>query len=253
MRLTVLASGSAGNGYVLEGRTSALIIECGVSPERAFRETGISPSKVSGVLVSHEHGDHAAYLERYCRLGMPVFASVGTLRARNACAFPRVFALAADRPAQVGDFYIMPFAVEHDAAEPLGFYISGPEIGRLMFITDAARIPWDHVDICMDTIMVEANWSEEILERRVASGEEEISRAARIKETHLSLERACELVNMIDGPSLRNVVLLHLSDRNGDAALFAAQMHKAVRLADVHVARPGLTVELSSTQLFSNL
>ena len=253
MKLTVLASGSAGNGYVLEGRTSALIIECGVSPERAFRETGIQPSKVSGVLVSHEHGDHAAYLERYCRLGMPVFASVGTLRARNACAFPRVFALAADRPAQVGDFYIMPFAVQHDATEPLGFFVRGPEIGRLMFITDAARIPWDHVDICMDTIMVEANWSEEILDGRVARGEEEISRAARIKETHLSLEQACKLVREIDGPALRNVVLLHLSDRNSDAALFAAQTRKAVRLADVHVARPGLSIELSSTQLFSNL
>lgn len=246
MKLTVLASGSAGNGYVLEGRTSALIIECGVSPETAFRNTGIKPSKVSGCLVSHEHGDHARYMERYARLGMPVFASIGTFRALGACALPRAMCLKENQPAEVGEFYIMPFAVDHDATEPMGFCISHPELGRLLFMTDLRAVPFSGC-IVPHTLMLEANWSEPILDGRVSRGEEDIQRAARIKGTHLSLEQACSFVRNIDGPALQDVILLHLSDRNSDAAYFASQMRKSVRLADVNVASAGLTVELNKT------
>ena len=248
MKLTVLASGSAGNGYVLEGRTSALIIECGVSPERAFQQTGITPSKVSGCLISHEHGDHSAYMERYARLGMPIFASEGTFRRKNACALPRAMSLLENRPARVGEFYIMPFGVDHDAAEPLGFYISHPELGRLLFMTDLRAVPFTRCIVPM-TVMIEANWSGEILDGRVGRGEEDISRAARIKDTHLSLERACDFVRSIDGPALQDVVLLHLSNRNSDAEAFAAQMRRSVRLASVHVAASGLTIELNKTPI----
>lgn len=247
MKLTVLASGSAGNGYVLEGRTSALIIECGVSPERMMRQTSVRPSTVAGCLVSHEHGDHAAYIERYAQLGMPVFASEGTFSASGADRLPRAFTLQDNRAAQVGEFYIMPFRVEHDAREPLGFYVSGPELGRLLFMTDLRAVPFTRC-IVPHTILIEANWSEDILEGRVGRGEEDIARAARIKDTHLSLERACEFVRGIDGPALRNVVLLHLSDRNSNATEFAARMRENVRLAAVNVAAAGLTVELNKDE-----
>lgn len=248
MKLTVLASGSAGNGYVLEGRTSALIIECGVRPERAFRQTGIQPSKVSGCLVSHEHGDHAEYMDRYARLGMPVFASAGTFMAKNLGSMPRAFSLKENRPAQVGEFYVMPFGVEHDAAEPLGFYISSDADGvRLLFMTDLRKVPFSRC-IVPHAVMIEANWSSDILDGRVGRGEEDIQRAARIKDTHLSLEGACSFVREIDGPALQNVILLHLSDRNSDAAEFAARMRENVRLAAVNVAAAGLTVELNKDE-----
>lgn len=246
MKLTVLASGSAGNGYVLEGRNSALIIECGVAPERAFQQTNIEPSKVSGCLISHEHGDHSGFLERYARLGMPIFASRGTLQKRNACGFPRVMYLQSNRAAQIGDFYVMPFEVKHDAVEPLGFYITHPEMGRLLFMTDLQRVPFSKC-IVPHTLMIEANWSEAILDSRVGDGSEDIARAARIKDTHLSLERACEFVKAADGPALQDVILLHLSDRNSNAEEFAARMRSSVRLASVHVATAGLTIELNKS------
>ena len=243
MKLTVLASGSSGNGYVLEGRTSALIIECGVPPERAFRETHISPSKVSGCLVSHEHGDHAAYADRYARLGMTVYASLGTIRGAGLWECPRVLSLAAGRPAQVGEFTVIPFETEHDAAEPLGYSIHHPELGRLVFATDTRKMPYAFIGA--DHVLIEANWSGPILDGRVMAGEEDIDRAARIKNTHLSLEQACEFVRRTDSWDLKHVILIHLSGRNSDAVDFAAQIRKSVRLAAVDVARPGLTVELN--------
>ena len=242
MKLTVLASGSSGNCYVLEGRTSALIIECGVAPERAFQETHIQPSKVSGCLISHEHGDHAAFADRYTRYGMRVFASMGTIRAAGLSASPRVLSLQALRPAIVGEFVVTPFNVYHDAAEPLGFLITHPDLGKLLFATDTVRLDCGFRGL--NHILIEANWSEPILDQRVGSGEEDVARAARIKDTHLSIERACDFVRQVDNPYLDNVVLLHLSSRNSDAGTFWSQMAKSTRLANTYVAKAGLSIEL---------
>ena len=162
--------------------------------------------------------------------------------AQASCeAAARVFAL-------LDELGIPYTRVEHDAAEPLGFYISHPELGRLLFMTDLRAVPFTRYIVPM-TVMIEANWSGPILDGRVDRGEEDISRAARIKETHLSLERACDFVRGIDGPALQDVVLLHLSDRNSDAEAFAAKMRKAVRLANVHVASAGLTIELNKNAI----
>ena len=248
MKLTVLASGSSGNCYVLEGRTSALIIECGVAPERAFQETHIQPSKVSGCLISHEHGDHAAFADRYTRYGMRVFASMGTIRAAGLSASPRVLSLQALRPAIVGEFVVTPFNVYHDAAEPLGFLVTHPELGKLLFATDTVRLDCGFRGI--NHILIEANWSEAILDKRVGSGEEDVARAARIKSTHLSLERACDYVRQVDNRLLENVVLLHLSDRNSDEEKFRETMSFSPRLSSVYVARPGLKIELENANFY---
>jgi len=44
---------------------------------------------------------------------------------------------------------------------------------------------------------------------------------------------------------LRNVVLLHLSNDNSDAELFAARAKEVVGMADVYVADEGMEVELN--------
>lgn len=247
MKLTVLASGSTGNCYVLEGRTSALILECGVAPERVFQETHVQPSNVSGCLISHEHGDHAAFADKFARYGMHVYSSLGTIRAAGLWATPRVLSLQALRPAVVGEFVVTPFDVCHDAAEPLGFLITHPELGKLLFATDTMRMDCGFRGL--NHLMIEANWSEDILDRRVGAGQEDVARAARIKGTHLSIERACEYARKVDGPALENVVLMHLSYRNSDEARFRGMMATSTRLAEVYVASPGLTVELSKSRV----
>ena len=65
MKLHVISSSSAGNCYVLESEASALVIECGASPETMFARTGIDARKFVGAVVTHEHGDHAAHIGKY--------------------------------------------------------------------------------------------------------------------------------------------------------------------------------------------
>ena len=67
MRLTVLGSGSSGNGYLLEGRDSALLLECGVRPEAMMRLTDIPVSKIAAAFVTL-----SVFVPRpYCRFACP--------------------------------------------------------------------------------------------------------------------------------------------------------------------------------------
>jgi phosphoribosyl 1,2-cyclic phosphodiesterase len=249
MKLTVLSSGSAGNGYVLEGRNSALLIECGVSPERMIQATDFPLSKLAACLVSHEHGDHAAYVARYQSLGLMVYASEGTFRALGGkAAFP---ARGGNflRPMTVrrfGEWVVKPFDVVHDAEEPLGFIIEHPELGRMLFVTDTKYVKYGFRKERLDHILVEANYSDEVLDENVVGGLIDGKRAARVRDTHLSLRAACELAQANETPALKTVVMIHLSSQNSRVVEFAERMRKAVFLADVYVARAGLTIELNN-------
>lgn len=249
MKLTVLASGSSGNGYVLEGRSSALIIECGVSPERMMRATDFPMSKIAGCLVSHEHGDHAAYMGRYQDLGMYVYASEGTFTAmRERCGFPArggMF-LSPMNVRRIGEWIVKPFDVVHDASEPLGFIIEHPEMGKLLFATDTQYIRYNFIRERLDHILIEANYSDGILDSNVMHGIIDGKRASRVRDTHLSLRAACEMVKANETPQLKTVMLIHLSDQNSVAESFGKRMSETVRLADVYVAKPGLTIEVNN-------
>lgn len=250
MKLTVLASGSSGNCYVLEGRYSALILECGVPPETMMRRTECPPSKVAGILVSHEHRDHAGYVVRYATLGMRIYASRGTIEAAPGLSkVGSVKPVEAMHPFRIGDFYIRPFDVMHDAAEPLGFIVEHQECGRILFVTDTSCCPYSFKDFALDHIMVEANYEDRILDGNVASGIVEAEQAERTRRTHLSLRGACELVNANQTANLKTVTLIHLSSRNAEPRSFVRRMEETALFARVKYARPGLTININKDEI----
>lgn len=245
MQLKVIASGSTGNCYILEGRTTALILECGVPPERLMRSTSCPISRIAGCLVSHEHGDHAAYVGRYANLGLDVYASAGTLHAIGAAKDPRAHALLPMVSARVGEFTVRPFPLHHDAAEPFGYMVEHPEMGRLLFVTDTRQVDYSFRSYNVAHILCEANYSDDVLDANVLAGRIDGHRARRVRDTHLSLRGACELVKANETPALRTVTLIHLSAGNSDEGAFAQRMRQNVLLADVYIARAGLTVNLN--------
>lgn len=243
MKMTVISSGSAGNCYVLEGTRSALILECGVSPERVVRTTNtLRWSQVAGCLVTHEHGDHAGFAAKFLDLGLPVYASKGTGNALPCGR--RMRPIHPTSIFHVGEFSVFAFHVHHDAAEPLGFVIGHPELGRLLFVTDASAIPFSFRDVGLDHIMIEANYSDRILEQAVGSGELTSERAQRVRNTHMSLEGAIQYVTYHESAKLKTVTLIHLSSSNADRNAFKDAMQSAVMFAGVWVARPGLSLEM---------
>ena len=61
-----LASGSKGNCYYVETNDISLLVDCGLSlkqTEERLKSIGVSPDKISHILISHEHSDHVKGLE----------------------------------------------------------------------------------------------------------------------------------------------------------------------------------------------
>lgn len=250
MRLTVLASGSSGNGYLFEARRSALLVECGVRPEVMMRRTAVPFSRIAGALVTHEHKDHAGFADRYAALGLHIWASEGTIKAINGIV-PE-YQASVLRPLEVryiDEWKVMPFDTRHDAAEPLGFVIEHPEAGRILFLTDTEYCPYDFRPLGLDHILVEANYDDAILDGNVANGVVDAARAARTRRTHMSLRGACELLKADQTAELKTVVLIHLSRHNSDRAAFAEKAAEAALFAKIAVARAGLSIDLNKFEI----
>lgn len=246
MRLTVVSSSSAGNCYVLQGRSSALVIECGVRPEAVMRRVrGLDWSKLAGVLVTHEHGDHAGFMKRWMDLGIDIWASYGTFEAKGMEKEMRARRLHAMTTQLIGDEWLVKsFDVRHDAREPYGFIIEHREVGKILFATDTRCIPYSFRSQELDHIMVEANYDDAILMENVNAEQLLIQQAARVQGSHMSIRSACDFIREHQSGNLKTVTLLHLSSQNADAERFRRMAEDSVLFAKVYVAKPGLQVEI---------
>lgn len=241
MRLKILGSSSKGNCYILENDSEALIIECGINMHEIKKALNFSFAKVAGCLLTHEHGDHAKYVKDLLLVGIGVYTSRGTVRALELpIDHHRLNIIKAGEVFQVGSFKVLPFKVQHDVAEPLGFIINHPETGNILFITDSFYVSDTYKNI--HNIIIEANFSQEIIDRKVKDGAGLEFLRNRIFKSHMSLETCKATLKANDLSKVNNIVLIHLSDSNSNAILFRQEI-EATTGKKVYVADEGLIIE----------
>ena len=85
MVLKVLGSSSHGNSYILENDREALLLEAGVRFASVKQALDYNITKVVGCLITHEHKDHAGYINEVLKATVPVYASAGTRPAPREC------------------------------------------------------------------------------------------------------------------------------------------------------------------------
>lgn len=229
-----LSTGSSGNCYILDDGAQALVLEAGINANKIIKALSFNLEKTIGVLVTHEHMDHASGLKQLLNLGLTTYASEGTYKALKI-KHHRAKKLTALYPQQLGNFHIQPFNVYHDAAEPLGFAITHKEAGRILFITDTGMVPYKLGGV--DTIIIEANYREEYLE-----GMEDQRRAERVAKTHLSIEDVKNYIEAEEKGDLKQVILIHGSINNSDID-FKDEIEKIAGVP-TYIANAGQVYEL---------
>lgn len=240
MQLTVLNSGSTGNGYVLQNGTEALVLECGVPRQDCLAALGWRTSHVAGCLLTHEHGDHAKYVRDYSQL-MPVYTSRGTAEALGQ---ERLRILEPLRTVHLGSFSVRPIPAQHDAAEPFAYLIDHSGMGRLLFATDTYylryRIPH------LNHLMVECNYSLPILNANIEAGLVPAALKERTLNSHMSLEHLQEMLSANDLTHVAQIVLIHLSARNADKSAFCREIIAATGKPTIAAVK-GLQIKLNAT------
>jgi phosphoribosyl 1,2-cyclic phosphodiesterase len=221
MRCTMLASGSKGNCVIIEGGSSAILIDAGLSAKECLlrmERAGIDPGRITALLVTHEHTDHIRGIDVLARkLEIPVHATEGTLadflNFRRTSAKPLVHHTCRDHEQfTIGDFLIEPFSTSHDAAEPCGFIIREGDI-RVGYCTDTGIVT-PHMHSLLrecDGIVLESNHCPEML--RTGPYPESLKRRIRSKNGHLSNPQAAECLRDF-GRDVPLVILAHLSETN---------------------------------------
>ncbi|WP_417444607.1 hypothetical protein [Joostella sp.] len=140
-----------------------------------------------------------------------------------------------------GSFKIMPFDVKHDVPT-VGFFINHPECGNTLFLTDTFYCPYTFKGL--NNIIVESNFSREIIDRKVKAGASPEFLRNRILKSHLSLEYCKELLQANDLSKVNNICLIHLSDSNSNEKQFQKEVAELTG-KNVSVANNGMEIEFN--------
>ncbi|KIL37955.1 beta-lactamase [Gordoniibacillus kamchatkensis] len=218
-----LGSSSAGNAYRISDGKTALLLEAGIRFTDLRRALGFRVSDIAGCLISHEHGDHCKAAADLAKAGVDIYASEGTLSALKLPQH-RSRTIRAKEQFMIGTWTIMPFDVEHDVAEPLGFLLMNEQLEKLVFITDSFYCRYRFSGLTH--IMIETNFSERILDENILAGRVPAVMKSRLLRSHFSLENAKEFFKANDLSKVQEIWLLHLSDTNSDEALFKREIQE---------------------------
>lgn len=215
MNIKVLASGSTGNAYTISDGMTTLLLDAGIPLREIQIGTGFTVQLLAGAFVTHEHKDHSKAMKDLARLGVDVYASTGTLEACGLSGY-RFHPVKALREFDVRTFRVLPFDVEHDAAEPLGFLFTSFATGeKLLYFTDTYFIRYRFKGLTH--IMAECNWTNDGIAESVAEGRIPIEMVPRLVKSHMSLENLLDMLAANDMRMVRQIYLLHLSDNNSEA------------------------------------
>jgi ribonuclease BN (tRNA processing enzyme) len=140
-----------------------------------------------------------------------------------------------------GGFKVLPFAVAHDVT-CFGYLIEHEDMGRLVFMTDTLLSEYTFPGV--NHWLVEANYSDEVLEEAVIEGRTHTAMKARLMQTHMALSTLIELFQANDMKPARNIILCHLSDSNSNADDFVRLVQETTG-KPVYVADKGLNIDLS--------
>lgn len=221
--ITALASGSSGNCYHISDGITPLLLECGIAWRRIQRGLSFKTSELAGVLVTHEHQDHAKGLADAMRAGLDVYASRGTIDALGATGH-RLHVVEARKQFQLDSWAVLPFETEHDAAEPLGYLLASTTGGKVLYATDTYYVRYRFSGLTH--VMLECNYAADILAANVASGEVPVALKNRLLKSHFSLENVKEFLLANDLSAVREIWLLHLSDGNSDEQRFKREIEE---------------------------
>jgi phosphoribosyl 1,2-cyclic phosphodiesterase len=220
-----------------------ILVDAGLSGRetcKRLRALGERIEEISAILITHEHSDHVAGLQRLAtKLKVPVFLTAPTHDAWSRAvrdnnddqgAIPELAKsehFSAGRGFRVGDIEVMPFTIPHDAADPVGFTFRADGV-KIGFATDLGYMPAsvrDHLRGC-SVLVIESNHDLEML--RSGSYPWSVKQRVMSRVGHLSNDALAEFFSSDYDGGAEYVVLAHLSEQNNHPEIARAAAEQAL-------------------------
>ena len=245
MHYAALASGCKGNCHALSDGGRTLLIDAGISLlqiRRRMEILGLDSNSVRALALTHEHSDHIGAVGVIVR--RTDWAILATAATRSAVEriqgieipASRWIELEAGRARDWEGWRLLPFALPHDAEDPVAYRIeAGTAAAVVTDLGHPTALVADHLQD-LDLLVLEANHDVDMLRE----GDYPPQLKARIlsRVGHLSNAAMAELLGRALSPRLKQVVLAHLSESNNDPDLarFAAEEILRGTAVALHVA-----------------
>ncbi|MDO4530646.1 MAG: MBL fold metallo-hydrolase [Bacillota bacterium] len=262
LEFCTIASGSSGNCTYIGSDHTKILIDAGISGKRieeGLAELKLTGSDIDALFITHEHQDHikgAGILSR--RFDIPVFATAETWAAMEGAlgkiAPSNKRIVYADEVCAVNDICVKPFAIPHDAAEPVGYCLLAGE-KKITLATDIGHVT-DTIRENLegsDLLLLESN--HDIAMVKKGSYPWHLKQRILGERGHLSNVAAGELLAEVTTGKLKYAFLGHLSEDNNDPHLAYETVEEILRRKRIEVGthlkmdmasrfRNGLKVEL---------
>ena len=222
--ISVLGSGSSGNVTFVTDGSVRLLLDAGLACreiERRLRTLGVAPRDMDGVILSHEHADHAKGAWRFCaKHSVTLYATAGTYREMPKLADRDIewIGVQSGSSVKLGRLQVDLFPTPHDAADPVGFRLRR---GNLAFghVTDIGHVSDEVADGLRgcSAILIEANHDIEML--RSGDYPEKLKHRVGGRFGHLSNDALARYLEYRLPDGLRHLFLAHISKNNNHERL----------------------------------
>lgn len=241
MNFCSITSGSSGNCIYVGSEKTSLLIDVGVSGKRI--EAGLNTidrtsKDIDGILITHEHSDHIKGLGVLARkYNIPIYATEGTIAAiKSISSLGRIdeqlyCPIEADHVFEISDLTISPFAISHDAAQPVAYRVEhgGSSVGVATDLGVYTDYTVEHLRN-LDAVLIEANHDINMLQ--VGSYPYPLKQRILGNRGHLSNENAGRLLCEILHDRMKTIFLGHLSKENNYEELAYETVCAEVTLGD---------------------
>lgn len=220
MRFSSIGSGSAGNGLLIEQDSTRLLLDCGFGlrdAEQRLARISLTPDQLTGILITHEHEDHAGGVFKLARkYRIPVWLTHGTFRMIERILPTEPLDLRiidSHSKFNINEIEVTPFPVPHDAREPVQYTFSNGD-KKLGVLTDTG-CSTPHIQemlSCCDALMLECNHDIDML----MNGIYPMSLKQRVSGRlgHLDNVGAANILSKLDNSHLKHIIAAHLSEKN---------------------------------------
>ena len=243
MTFCPLFSGSSGNALYVRCGETRLLIDAGKSGRmitEALQYIGVDPRSLNALLITHEHSDHiagAGVLSR--RYHLPIYATAGTWQAMEGKLGPLPdgtrMVFPQDQDFYIGQIGVVPFAIPHDATEPVGYRLYGGA-SSVSVATDLGCFPKRVRDAVAgsDLVLLESNHDPDML-RCNSHYSAALKQRILSSRGHLSNQACADALVELVKTGVRNVILGHLSGENNRPELALSTSENQAELEGIRL------------------
>lgn len=217
MQITILASGSKGNGTLIETERGNILIDAGIAYKH-FSESFEKYGSPNVLFITHSHGDHiqsAGTIGR--RLSIPVYLHSATYQ-KTQSKFEQCDVKFVDpgveKPVKLFNdtIQVTAFSTQHDCEACVGYIIEDLiNHKKLCYITDTGsftKVMYQAISGC-DAYIIETDYDEQLLEE--SDYDQLLKDRISSDFGHLSNQQVIELLKTLPLKDLSFVALVHLS------------------------------------------